>query len=184
MDLAPGALLVAAPALLDPNFRRSVVLICDHTEEGTFGLVLNRSTDLRLPDVVIAPDVTGLDHTLYVGGPVQIDTLHFLHSYQDDLAEALPITHGVSWGGPFDEVIERIRAGTLDPAGFRFFLGYAGWGAGQLTDEIAEGSWIVLPADADAVFSADPPHLWRDLMRSLGGDYALFSNLPDDPRMN
>lgn len=184
MDPAPGVLLLAAPALRDPNFRRAVVLLCDHNEAGSFGLVLNRSTDLRLPDVVIAPDVSGLEHILFAGGPVQTDTLHVLHTYEEDFGGALPITPGVSWGGPFETLVEGIRAGTLDPAGFRFFLGYAGWGPGQLAGEIEEGSWTVLPAHAEAVFAEDPAHLWRDLMRSLGGEHALFANFPDDPRMN
>lgn len=182
MDLAPGALLIAEPALLDPNFRRAVVFLCDHNAEGSFGLILNRATELTLPDVLSEP--VGLENRLYFGGPVQTDTLHYLHPFADALDEAIPVLDGVGWGGPFDELVERVRLGELDGDAIRFFVGYAGWGEGQLRDEVAEGGWIVLPGSAADVFEHDPAVLWRDLLRSLGGEYALLSNFPDDPQMN
>lgn len=182
MDLSPGALLVAEPALLDPNFRRSVVFLCDHNDEGSFGLILNRATDFHLHEVLSEP--IGLEHRLYFGGPVQTDTLHYLHPYADALDEAVPVLDGVGWGGPFEELAERVRLGELDGDAIRFFVGYAGWGEGQLQDEVDDSGWIVLPGSADDVFGHDPAVLWRDLLRSLGGEYALLSNFPDDPQMN
>ncbi len=182
MDLAPGVLLVAEPALLDPNFRRSVVLICDHNADGSFGLILNRPTEFHLPDVLDEP--IEMEHLLYFGGPVQTDTLHYLHPYADEVEHAVPVLNGVGWGGPFDDIVEQVQSGTLDGDAFRFFVGYAGWGEDQLADEIEEGSWVVLPASAAQVFEGDPSVLWRDLMRDLGGEYALLSNYPDDPQMN
>ena len=182
MDLAPGVLLVAEPALLDPNFRRTVVLLCDHNDEGSFGLILNRPTELHLGEVLA--ESIALDAPLYFGGPVQTDSLHYLHAYADEVDEAVAVLDGVGWGGPFDEIIEQVQQGTLDADGFRFYVGYSGWGAGQLAEEIDEGGWIVLPGSAAAVFGGDPTVLWRDVMRSLGGEYALLSTYPDDPRMN
>lgn len=182
MDLAPGTLLVAEPALLDPNFRRTVILLCDHNDEGSFGLILNRPTELHLADVLAEP--VGLDHLLYLGGPVQTDTLHYLHHYADEVEEAIAVLDGVGWGGPFEEIIEQVRLGQLDAEGFRFFVGYSGWGTGQLATEVDEGGWIVLPGSAAQVFGGDPAMLWRDVMRGLGGEYTLLSNYPDDPRMN
>ncbi len=182
MDLAPGVLLVAEPALLDPNFRRSVILLCDHGAAGSFGLILNRPTELRLPDVLDEP--VGLEHPLWFGGPVQTDTLHYLHAYADELEHAVAVLDGVGWGGPFEEIAAQVRAGALDGNGFRFFVGYAGWGEGQLADEVGEGSWVVLPASAAQVLGGDPSVLWRETMRALGGEYALLSNYPDDPQMN
>jgi putative transcriptional regulator len=182
MDLAPGVLLVAEPALLDPNFRRTVVLLCDHNDEGSFGLILNRPTELHL-DEVLAESIA-LDAPLYFGGPVQTDTLHYLHAYADEVEEAVAVLDGVGWGGPFEEIIEQVQRGALDAGGFRFYVGYSGWGAGQLAEEVDEGGWIVLPGSDAAVFGDDPTALWRGVMRSLGGEYALLSTYPDDPRMN
>lgn len=182
MDLAPGVLLVAEPALLDPNFRRTVILLCDHNEEGSFGLILNRSTEYHLGEVLAEP--VGIDAPLYLGGPVQTDTLHYLHPYADEVDEAVAVVDGVGWGGPFEVIVERVRLGQLDADGFRFFIGYSGWGEGQLEGEVEEGGWIVMPGSAADVFEGDPAVLWRDAMRGLGGEYALLSNYPDDPRMN
>ena len=182
MDLAPGVLLVAEPALLDPNFRRAVVLLCDHNAEGSFGLILNRPTELHLPEVLAEP--VGLKHELFFGGPVQTDTLHYLHPYAEAIAEAVPVLDGVSWGGPFDAVVEGVREGAFEASAFRFFVGYAGWGEDQLQDEVDGDGWVVLPGSAADVFEHDPGTLWRDLLRTLGGEYALLSNYPDDPQMN
>jgi putative transcriptional regulator len=182
MDLAPGALLVAEPTLLDPNFRRAVILLCDHNTEGSFGLILNRPTDVHLTEVLVEP--VGLDHQLFVGGPVQPDTLHFLHAYPDEIEEAIAVTDGVAWGGPFDDVAQRIRLGALEATRFRFFAGYAGWGPGQLEAEAAEDSWIVLPASRGHVFEHPPATIWRDLVLAQGGPAALFVNYPEDPRTN
>lgn len=182
MDLAPGVLLVAEPAMLDPNFRRTVVLVCDHTEEGSFGLVLNRPTNLHLPEVLLEP--VGLEHPLFVGGPVQPDTLHFVHTYAQEIETSVPLGGGLGWGGPFEEIARMIRLGDLEADRFRFFAGYAGWGPGQLTSEVEDGSWIVLPADAEAVFRTPPERLWRNLVVGLGGEMALLANYPDDPRTN
>jgi putative transcriptional regulator len=182
MDLHTGALLVAEPAMLDPNFKQAVILLCEHGENGSFGLTINRPSRLHLPEVLTEP--LGLDHQLYVGGPVQPDTLHFLHAYGEQIEAALPIVEGVAWGGPFEEIVERIRIGTLEPDGFRFFAGYAGWGPGQLQDEVAEGSWIVLPALREHVFDWPPEQLWRRLVIALGGELALLVNFPDEPQLN
>jgi putative transcriptional regulator len=182
MDLAPGVLLVAEPALLDPNFRRAVILLCAHNDEGSFGLVLNRPTEHHLGEVLTEP--VGIDAALFLGGPVQTDTLHYLHPYADEVDEAVAVLDGVGWGGPFEEIVGRVRLGALDAAGFRFFVGYSGWGAGQLAEEVEEGGWLVLPGSAADVFGGDPTALWREVMRGLGGEYALLSNYPDDPQMN
>lgn len=182
MDLAPGALLIAEPAMLDPNFKRAVILLCEHTDEGSFGLVVNKPTHLHLPEVL--SEAAGLEHQLYLGGPVQPDTLHFLHTYGLELDASISVFDGVGWGGSFDEVAESIRQGDLEADAFRFFAGYAGWGAGQLADEVVEQTWIVRSAAPGHVFATDPEALWRRLIIEAGGSHALFVNYPDDPRSN
>jgi putative transcriptional regulator len=182
MDLAAGLLLVAEPAMLDPNFKRAVVLLCEHASEGSVGLVLNRPTDLSLPEVL--PEPVGLDHQIFLGGPVQRDTLHFLHDYAHAVNDAIGVAEDIAWGGTFDEVAEQIRDGVLDASRFRFFAGYAGWGPGQLIDEVADEGWLIRPASRDLVFDEAPETLWRRLIIEFGGDAALLVNYPDDPATN
>lgn len=180
---APGDLLVAVPPLADPNFRRTLILLCDHTVDGSFGLVLNRPTEHLLAEVLddLPP---GLDAPLWMGGPVQTDTLHYLHAYGDAIDGALPVSDGVYWGGAFEALVRGLADGDLDPERVRFFAGYSGWGPGQLDAEVDDGAWLVLNADLPLVFDPSGDALWRDVLRRLGGEYALLSTYPDDPQMN
>lgn len=177
-----GTLLVAPPTLRDPNFQRSVVLLCEHGADGSFGLILNRPLDVQLGEVL--DGVYGYEEPLSLGGPVQQDTLHYLHRYGDDVPEAIPITDGVYWGGDFEILKALIHDRQPGFDDLRFFLGYAGWSIAQLDAEIDNDGWILTSAVASEVFSEDPETLWRDVLRRMGGEYALLSNYPDNPRMN
>lgn len=181
-DLVPGSLLVAAPIMEDPNFRRTVVLLCDHTTEGSFGLVLNRPTDLHLGDVMDAYFVN--DPPLGMGGPVQQETLHFLHRYADTVPESVQVIPGVRWGGAYDTIETLVQNESPTPSTIRFFLGYTGWAPGQLKQEVNQGGWVVTDARPEWVFDTAPASLWSTVMRAMGGEYALLSTFPDDPRMN
>jgi putative transcriptional regulator len=167
--------------LLDPNFYRTVVLICDHNEEGSFGLILNRDTELRPSEFVESVDA--VPETVRFGGPVQPDTLHYVHDFGEDIPQAVQLEGHLWWGGDFD-VVQSLLGGPDVQHGIRFFIGYAGWGAGQLEGEIEEGSWFVCQAKNAWVFETAPDELWRKAMLSLGGDLALLANYPDNPRMN
>jgi putative transcriptional regulator len=183
VDLAPGALLVSAPMMQDPNFRRAVVLLCEHQpEQGTFGLILNQPVDVQLGDVV--EGVFAYDPPLHLGGPVQRDTLHFLHRRPDDIPGGIELPGSITWGGDFEAVQETARRGDASPEDLRFFVGYAGWSPGQLEEEFEEDAWILAPGSADVIFSASPDELWRSVLRRMGGQYAMLANFPDDPRMN
>ena len=181
-DLAPGSLLISAPMMEDPNFRRSVVLICEHNEKGSFGLTLNRPIDATLSDVL--EGIYAFDPSLHLGGPVQRDTLHFVHRAGERIPGGIDLPGSVTWGGTFDAVQEMARAGDLSDDDIRFFLGYSGWSPGQLEDELDEEAWIVAPGGAHVLFEESPDELWRAVLRRLGGEYALLSTFPDDPRMN
>ena len=168
--------------MADPNFRRAVVLLCEHTVEGSFGLVLNRPSGVALSE---ATDLTlAFDADLWIGGPVQPDTLHYLHPYGHELEDALPVLDDVYWGGAFEPICEGVEAGLFDAERFRFFVGYSGWGPGQLDSEVDEGAWIVLDGDPEIAFAESDDAMWRSLLRAMGGEYALLSTFPDDPRMN
>ncbi len=177
----PGDLLVAPPELRDPNFRRSVVLICEHAAEGSFGLILNQPLDVQVRDLSL--DLPG-EAILSLGGPVQTDTLHFLHLHGDFVGESIHVTGPLHWGGDIGMVRRLLELDIAGPDDLRFFLGYAGWSAGQLEDEIRRGGWFVVNGQHELTFSEKPANLWRTVLALMGGEYALLVNYPDDPRVN
>ncbi|MEO1477117.1 MAG: YqgE/AlgH family protein [Bacteroidota bacterium] len=179
--LKPGTILIAEPALRDSNFRRTVILLCEHSTDGSFGLILNRPTGHHLSDVLDMP--LGFDAELYQGGPVQLDTLHFLHPYGRAIHGALPIIDGIWWGGDFDDTVGQIQSARLDPGRLRFFAGYAGWAPDQLDEEVIQDGWVVRPGHPRFVYDSDT-QLWRELVMALGGEYRLLANFPDDPSLN
>ncbi|MDX1740677.1 MAG: YqgE/AlgH family protein [Rhodothermales bacterium] len=176
----PGSLLIAPPNVIDPNFFRAVVLLCEHSTSGSFGLILNRPIDVEID--IMSVDLAGYDGELCYGGPVQPDTLHFLHRL--DIPDAEPVVEGVFWGGDYDALKELHAHQALTRDTLRLYLGYSGWGAGQLHDEIQAGGWIIAEADGAAVFEDSPKELWRKRLRGLGGEFAVLANFPIDPRLN
>ena len=182
-SLSAGTLLVSAPVLEDPNFRRTVVLLCDHQpEHGSFGLVLTQQTDVHLSDVL--SDIFAYDPPLYVGGPVQRDTLHFVHRAPDSISGGIGLPGGIVWGGDFDSVQAYARRGEASEDTLRFFVGYSGWAPGQLHAELDDDAWIVSSVSPRVLFEAPTDTLWRSVLRKMGGDVALLSTFPEDPRMN
>jgi putative transcriptional regulator len=176
-----GKLLVAAPVLLDPNFRRTVLLVGEHGEEGAMGLVLNRPSPVSVADAVppLAELVDDAD-LVHVGGPVQPQAIVVLGDFGDP-AEAGALVLG-SIGFLPGEIETASDVGSLERA--RVFAGYAGWGPDQLEDEISEGSWIVEPAVPEDVFTMDPDGLWSRVLRRKGGAYAVLALMPPDPSRN
>lgn len=174
---------MAVPPLADPNFRRTLILLCDHSTDGSFGLVLNRPSGHDLSDVLddLPP---GVDAPLWIGGPVQTDTLHYLHAYGDTVEGALPVADNVFWGGAFETLVVALAEEAIDRERVRFFAGYSGWGPGQLDAEVDDGAWLVLETDHRLIFDTSGDALWREVLRRLGGEYALLSTYPDDPQMN
>lgn len=182
-DLKKGRLLLAEPFLKDPNFKRSVILLCEHDEkEGSVGFILNNLADLMLDDVI--EDLNNFPAELYIGGPVQNDTLHFLHNLGNKLKGSIEIAEGVYWGGNFEDVINMINKGEVTPDNFRFFLGYSGWSPNQLDEEMKENSWMVHPAKSAHVFKLDADELWKQVLQEMGPDYAMMVNFPEDPILN
>ncbi|MDO7886292.1 YqgE/AlgH family protein [Hymenobacter cheonanensis] len=182
--MKPGTLLISQPFLGDPNFERSVVLLCrHHPAEGAFGLVLTRRTATVLGDVLGVPPGPATALPLYEGGPVQLDTLHFVHRYAA-LPGATDLGDGTYWSGDFDLLITLINSGTISPDEVRCFVGYSGWSAGQLEAEIERGSWIRQPASAGKVFTLRSDAFWQGILREKGGRFRALSNYPLDPSLN
>lgn len=180
--LEPGMLLIADPFLKDPNFQRTVVFLCEHQDEGSFGFVLNRSYEYTLNELVSGLD--DLTIPVFYGGPVQIDTIHFLHQYPDLIPGGYEITDGIFWGGDFEMAINLIRNKQIDPQRIRFYIGYSGWGSGQLNDELKEKSWLTVQANRKIIFHKQTDEIWKDSLRLLGGEYEMMINFPIDPQLN
>jgi putative transcriptional regulator len=182
IDPAPGVLLIADPFLKDPNFLRTVVFLCEHREEGSFGFVLNRQYENTLDELI--PELEGFPLPVYYGGPVQMDSIHFLHRYPDDIPGSQEVSKGVYWGGDFDAVVDLIKNRNIDPAGIRFYIGYSGWTGGQLTSEMGEKTWLTVKATSQLIFHKNYEEIWKDALRHLGGDYEIMVNFPIDPQLN
>jgi len=181
VDSLRGHLLVAGPGLHDPNFRRTVVLLGEHGEDGAMGVVLNRPTELTVAEAV--PPLAALvddDEVVYVGGPVQPRAVVVLADFDEPASAGSIVLDTV--GFLPGEVEDAADMGQLKAV--RVFAGYAGWAPGQLEGELDEGSWLVLRAHAEDVFRSDPERLWPDVHRREGGALAVLSLLPDDPRVN
>ena len=181
-DSLRGKLILASPVLKDPNFLRTVVLIAEHTEDGAMGLVLNRPTDSTVGEAV--PDLAWLAGDLepvYVGGPVAETAVIVLAEFdRPELAGALVDADLGFIGAEADDPDD--LAGAIRRA--RVFAGHAGWGPGQLEDELAEEAWIVEPPIRDEIFTPEPDELWSAVLRRKGHRYALLATMPEDPSLN
>lgn len=176
-----GKLLVSEPFLNDPCFKRTVVLLSEHNEEGTTGFILNKPTDMNLNEGV--QDFPDFKAPLYFGGPVHTDILHYIHKYAiiEDAKEIVP---GLYWGGNIEQLKMMIDTGQIKPGEVRFYAGYSGWMPNQLNAEIREKSWIISPTAASTAFSAKPASMWAEVLKSMGKDYAILANFPEDPTLN
>lgn len=183
IEPASGKLLISEPFLNDPNFKRSVVLMVEHGDEGTVGFILNQPSQLLLKDLV--PDLWQADFPVYIGGPVEVDTIHFIHRCYDKLNSGEEIASGIYWGGNFETLKILVNSNSIAPEEVKFFLGYSGWGSAQLKSEIAANNWIVSDKYLQsAVFSSNEEALWREVLINLGPKYAHVSNFPSDPSLN
>ncbi|MEO6833920.1 MAG: YqgE/AlgH family protein [Chitinophagaceae bacterium] len=178
---AIGKLLIAAPMLDDPNFSRSVIIICEHSKEGTVGFLLNRRTQKVLGDLL--PELVTPELQVYQGGPVQLDTLHMLHR-MPAIFGGTEIVEGVYWGGNYDALQNAITDPNFRPQDLRLFAGYSGWGEGQLAKEMEEGSWVVANATSELIFDTVPDELWRAAIATLGSEFGYLVNIPINPQMN
>jgi putative transcriptional regulator len=176
-----GIILISEPSLRDFYFRQSVVLLAEHNEEGTFGVIINKPIEARLSDVV--KDFPEFECPVFLGGPVKTDSIFFIHTRQD-IDQSMPIMNGLFWGGNIDMIRSMIEEETITENEIRFFVGYSGWNPSQLDREIKENSWVLSHTTVDEVIRRNPEKLWSEYLRSMGQDYAIWSNFPTDPSLN
>jgi putative transcriptional regulator len=177
-----GDILISEPFLGDQNFERSVIVICENNEEGTLGFIFNKPSVLTLDKVM--NEVDNCEEILFTGGPVARDSLHFMYRKNEVLEGSHEIADKLYWGGNYEQLFEMIKSNKLPAKNFRFFLGYSGWAAGQLDEEVDSNSWIITSAKADELFDIPAEELWRELLKNMGGKYKMISNYPTDPRLN
>jgi putative transcriptional regulator len=178
---AKGRLLVSAPALNDV-FKRSVILLAEHNENGSVGFIVNKQLDVKLNDIV--DDFPPFDAKVYLGGPVQQDMLNFVHKCGDQIQSGFEIGKGIYWGGNFEIFKLLAESGSLNPEDFRFFLGYSGWSPNQLDGELDVNSWYVANSNQEDIFNDDVSHVWSNVLKRMGGEYTIISTFPDDPSLN
>lgn len=184
-SLAPtkGSILISEPFLSDPYFKRTVVLLCEHNDnEGTFGFILNRYLDVQLEDLI--QDFPEVDTRISMGGPVEQNSLYFVHTRPDLLLDSKLIVDKLCIGGDFAQLKKYFELGLIDKTEVRFFVGYAGWSEGQLQKELDEKSWIVATTNVDTVMNIHEEHVWQNALKNLGKEFAILANFPEDPNLN
>jgi putative transcriptional regulator len=182
MESLRGQLIIASPGIHDPNFRRTVIYMTEHGDEGAMGLILNRAAETSVG--VAVPELDWLadsDQPVHVGGPVAPESVVVLAEFERPELSALLIEADLGFVPAevedADALVDALRRA-------RVFAGHAGWGPGQLESEMDEDSWIVEPARREDVFTSDPEGLWSAVLRRRGGQYALLATMPMDPSLN
>jgi len=179
---AKGRLLLSEPFMGDYYFGRSVILLAEHNQEGSFGLILNKPISKLLSEVT--EDFPELETPLYIGGPVEPNRLFFIHTLGDQIDDSVEVIKGLYWGGDMEDVLEMAQLKKLTPENSRFFLGYSGWGANQMNEELKRNSWAITTATADIILKTKPDLLWKKLTHKLGSDYRLWDKFPVNPNLN
>ncbi|MCC5920766.1 MAG: YqgE/AlgH family protein [Cyclobacteriaceae bacterium] len=181
-DPQKGNLLISEPFLPDPNFGRTVILLCEHNDEGSFGFVLNKPSLLKVSDVV--DTLESVNQLIKVGGPVEPDTLHMIHRLPK-IPDSLEVIPGLYWGGNFETIQLLANTGTLNENEILFFTGYSGWGRNQLQLELEEKTWYIKrDVKHQDIFDHEVEMLWKNSLQQMGGRFKTISQFPEDPRLN
>ncbi|CAM1340247.1 YqgE/AlgH family protein [Tenacibaculum amylolyticum] len=177
-----GRLLIAEPSILnDDSFKRTIVLLTEHSESSSVGFILNRPLQYVLEDLI--PDIE-CKFTIYQGGPVEQDNLYFIHRIPHLLTDSIEVANGIYWGGNFKALKVLLKDDLIKPTDIRFFLGYSGWGSTQLQSELNTNSWFISENDFNNIFTEDEEGIWKNKLLQKGGEYKIWANAPADIQMN
>ncbi|RLD20706.1 MAG: YqgE/AlgH family protein [Bacteroidetes bacterium] len=178
-----GTVLLAEPFMQDPNFRRSVILVCENNkEDGTVGFVINKPLQMKINELI--DDFPEIESQVFYGGPVATDTIHYIHNVGEILDDSQSVIPGVSWGGDYEKLKFLIESKLVLPHNIRFFVGYSGWSTGQLKEELGYKSWVLSQMDPNYIFKSKPKHLWQQVMYNLGDTYSVISQIPETQSLN
>ena len=177
-----GRVLITEPFLDDDYFGRSVILLCDHNDDGTFGFVLNKYVDIKIKEL---SDFNDADVKMSRGGPVGNKHLYFLHTMGDELEGSVHIIDNLYSGGDFDAVVQKAKLGLIKHGTIRFFLGYSGWTTNQLEGELKQNAWLVSNIiDSKGIMDVNNNTIWQEYMNKQGGKYKAFAHFPKSPDLN
>ena len=179
---AQGSLLISEPFMNDNYFKRTVVLLSEHDEKGSVGFILNKLTDICLNKAV--EDFPDFDAPLFFGGPVDTDMLFYIHTLGDKLQGARKIAGNIYWGGDYEQLKFLADTKQIRPNEVRFYAGYAGWMPKQLDNELKEKSWLISGSSIDFAFRSNTSSLWSDVLKSMGSEFAILANFPENPNLN
>ena len=177
-----GRILIAEPFLSGHYFNRSVVLLVAHSDKGAVGFILNKKVELPIHDAF--PDFPDFETTVYLGGPVSTDSIYFIHKLGDRIPGSIHVIGDLYWAGDFEVIKKEINLGMIDPSDIRFFLGYSGWDAGQLEEELKEDSWLVTDVDQESVMVDHDQDSWFEFVKRAGSRYTVWENFPENPSFN
>ncbi|MFO7755331.1 MAG: YqgE/AlgH family protein [Bacteroidales bacterium] len=177
-----GKLLISEPFLPDTFFNRSLIYLTEHNDKGSVGFIINKSININVTDAL--EGFPGYNEKLTMGGPVAPDTLHYLHTMGDMVPGSMWVSDNIYWGGDIENIKELIGSGKAGAGDIRFFLGYSGWGEGQLEKELIENSWVIADVAPEIVMKYRKEDSWKMVLRSLKKRYRLWAEFPDSPEMN
>ena len=182
-QLQKGVLLLSEPSVVtDVSFTRSVILLADYNDEGSVGFILNKPSKYTINDLI--PEIEA-NFVVYNGGPVEVDNLYFIHTVPNIIPNSIEISNGIFWGGNFDLTRQLINSGAIEKNSIRFFLGYTGWSVNQLERELDLKNWVVTENNyKKEVLRTPSVNFWKEKIASLGGEYVLWSNAPENPILN
>jgi putative transcriptional regulator len=178
-----SSLLISDPYLYDQNFRRSVVLLSEHSSDGgSVGFILNKP--LKIPVDTLLSDFPDFSSKVFYGGPVSTERIHFIHTAGDILDGSIAISDGLYWGGDYAKLKFLVQSQLITEKNIRFFVGYSGWDYKQLKDEMKQNSWLVGKNDINYIFNSKPKTLWKQVLQNMGGQYAVIAQMPDQFLLN
>ncbi|MFA9391677.1 MAG: YqgE/AlgH family protein [Prolixibacteraceae bacterium] len=176
-----GRILIAEPFLSGSYFNRSIVYLTEHNQNGAVGFILNKPVDF--PVLEFKKEFPNFADSIYLGGPVNIESMYYIHTLGEHIPGSILIKDNLYWGGDYDHLKDLINSGFVSKGQVRFFLGYSGWDKEQLKEELKEDSWLVADIPAKMVME-DNKQLWKDMVKKQGGIYSLWENFPKNPSMN
>jgi putative transcriptional regulator len=179
---AKGQILLSEPFLNDPYFRRTVIFLCEHNEDGSFGFVLNNYIDVELDQIM--ENMPHFGGRISIGGPVRNSNLYYLHTLGPKIEDSIEIFEGIYMGGNFETLRSMLMRGQIGKDDVRFFVGYSGWSATQLDEEMKLNSWFIAPAEKELIMNTELNDLWKIIMKRMGRKGEMMANMPDDPSLN
>ena len=174
--------LISDPFLQEDYFSRSIIFLCEHNNEGSFGFVINNFISVNLHE--LDENFPEIETQISIGGPIEVNSLYFIHAFGEQIQNSAVISEGIYLGGDFQELSNLIKTEPALIDKVRFFIGYAGWSAGQLQKEITTNSWVTIDIPATSIFKAKTKQNWKRYMYDLGGKFKIMSKFPKDPNNN